>query len=73
MAKQEKVFSFFSPHKHLKAILRKYNLHMYLESNVLYIYILLHLLRPYSFSTKKLYHSFKILKNFILAIGRSSL
>ena len=39
MAKQEKVFSFISPHKHLKAILRKYNLHMYLKSNVLYIYI----------------------------------
>ena len=38
MAKQEKVFSLFSPHKRFKTILRKYNLHMYLKSNVLCIY-----------------------------------
>lgn len=72
MAKQEKVFSLFSPHKHFKTILRKYNLHMYLKI-MLYIYIYIqHLLKPYNFLTKKLYSSFKILKNFILAIGRRS-
>ena len=38
MAKQEKVFSLFPPHKRFKTILRKYNLHMYLKSNVLCIY-----------------------------------